>query len=65
LITRAVSAWNLFAERQKVQIGHYFGVIKNVIVVTGAINVSNFQIGATIFLLAKHPVALVKGKVCK
>ena len=65
LITRTAPARNLFAERQLVQIGHCFWVIKNVIVVTGAINIPNFQIGATIFLFV-HPIAyfLAKGKVC-
>ena len=59
MITRAAPAWNLFAERLEVQIGHCFGVIKNIIVEASAVNISDPQIGATILLLAKDPIVLL------
>ena len=58
MITRAAPAWNLFAERLEVQIGHCFGLIENVVVEAGAVNIPDPQIGATIFLLAKDPIVL-------
>lgn len=62
LVTNAALARNLFAKRLEVHVG-YGWMIKNVVVVAGAIHISNPYISTTIFLLVLYPFVLVKAKV--
>jgi hypothetical protein len=62
LVTNAALARNLFAKSLEVHVG-YGWMIKNVVVVAGAIHISNPYISTTIFLLVLYPFVLVKAKV--